>query len=325
MVSPAEFQRAQAATAQGVLLLVRRQWDRMGSLDDWPQIAARTTTLTAAGQFTAAQRGVNYARDTLDVEPVGVVNPRAFAGIAPDGRRLDTLLYSSVVHARNTYAKVEDQLESGRKWLSMLAHTAVADAGRGATHAQLTATPQAGYLRMVNPPCCQRCAILAGKFFRWDTGFERHPRCDCTHVPTTGQTPDGYVADIALSQIHDLTDAQRKAVEDGADLNQVLNAYRHRIADREGYMSTSEGTTRSGWASYVQREVARQRGETAQETSVSVGRRGAVEQYNVRRTPRRLTPEAIYRTARSREEAVRLLAFNGYLVGDLRGVARLAG
>ena len=325
MVSPAEFQRAQAATAQGVLLLVRRQWDRMGSLDDWPQIAARTTTLTAAGQFTAAQRGVDYARAALDVEPVGVVNPRAFAGIAPDGRRLDTLLYSSVVHARNTYAKVEDQLESGRKWLSMLAHTAVADAGRGATHAQLTATPHAGYLRMVNPPCCQRCAILAGKFFRWNTGFERHPRCDCTHVPTTGKTPDGYVDDVDLSQIHDLTDAQRKAIEDGADLNQVLNAYRRRIQDRESYMSTSEGTTRRGWSSYVQREIAKQRAEIAQETVVSVGKRGAVEHYNVRRTSRRLTPEAIYRTTRSREEAVRLLALNGYMVGELKGVARLAG
>ena len=113
MVAPTEFHDAQARTAQGVLLLTRRQWARMGSLDDWPKIAAQVTMLTAAGQLATAGRAVEYVLDVLP-EPVATVNPRAFAGVAPDGRPLDTLLYSSVVHAREKFAKVADQLESGR-------------------------------------------------------------------------------------------------------------------------------------------------------------------------------------------------------------------
>ena len=324
MVSAADFQRAQAMTSQGVLMLVRRQWDRMQSVDDWPMIVDEVTAITAAGQLAVARRGIEFAAESLDDEAVAAVSAREFAGVAPDGRRLDSLLYSSVVHAREKYSKVDEQLESGRKWLAMLAHTAVADAGRGATQAQIVATPRAGYLRMVSPPCCQRCAVLAGKFFRWNEGFRRHPNCDCTHVPTTGKAPAGYVDSIDPAQVHDLTEAQRQAIEDGADFNQVVNAYRRRTKDREGYMSTSEGTTRRGWSSYVRREVARQRQEIAAETVKASGPRGAVSAYPVRRTERRLTPEAIYRAAESREEAVRLLALNGYILGDLKHVARLA-
>lgn len=299
VVSPADFQRVQAQTAQAVLLIARREWDTMESLDDWPRIAAKVTAVTGAGQLTAARRGAEFASSMLAAEPVAAVNPRAWAMVAPDGRPLSSLLYSSVVHSRATYTEVADQLASGRKWLSMLAHTAVSDAGRGATQAQIALTPGAGYTRLVNPPCCQRCAVLAGKWFQWNTGFQRHPRCDCTHVPVAGtKAPKGYTGLIGVDDIHDLTDAQRQAIEDGADLNQVINAYRNLDAQaRTGAMFTSEGVGR-GWASSV-----------AKATGVQ----------------RRYTPEAIYRLADSREEAARMLAQHGYIVGDLKDVARLAG
>lgn len=328
--SPAEFQRQQAATAQGTLLLVRRQWDRMTSLDDWPAIASRVTLLTAAGQAAAARRAAEWTTSTLAElgapEPVAQVALSAFSGAASDGRPLGSLLYSSVVHARNTYADPVMQMESGRKWVSMLARTMVADAGRGAAQVAITATPRAGYLRMVNPPCCQDCAILAGKWFRHNAGFDRHPSCDCTHVPAMSPdaAPSGYVSDVPADQIRDLTDGQRKALDDGADLSQVVNAYRRAGKGRAKLYTTTEGTTRRGWASYVQREAARQRGEVAREIATSTGRRGAVANYVVRRTAPRLTPDAIYRVAATREEAVRLLARNGYLTGSLQDVARLA-
>lgn len=325
--TPAEFQRQQAATAQGTLLLVRRQWDRMASLDDWPTIAARVTLLTAAGQAAAARRAAEWTMATLaDLrapEPVATVNPAAFVGVASDGRPLDSLLYSSTVHARNTYADPVLQMESGRKHLSMLARTMVADAGRGAAQVAITATPTAGWLRMVNPPCCQRCAVLAGKTFKHNEGFLRHPSCDCVHVPRVGGSiPDGYTFDVPTDQIHDLTEGQRKALEDGGDLGQVVNAYR---GGRSKMFTTTEGTTKRGWSAHVQREAARQRGEVVEfMNATNTGRRGAVANYKVRRTAPRLTPDAIYKNAQNREEAVRLLARNGYLSGSLQDVARLA-
>ena len=274
-LSPAEFQRQQAATAQGTLLLVRRQWDRMASLDDWPTIASRVTLLTAAGQAAAARRAAEWTTSTLAElrapEPLATVNAAAFSGVASDGRPLDSLLYSSVVNARIAHADPVEQLASGRKTLAKLAHTMVADAGRMASQVTITATPTAGYVRMVSPPCCKDCAVLAGKWFRHNQGFDRHPSCDCVHVPRVGsEMPAGVVSDVPLDQIRNLSKGERKALEDGADLSQVVNA------SRKG------------------------RGMT---TTVGAGRqRGA-----------RLTPDGIYRIASDRAEATALLRRYGYL------------
>src|SRR5690606_32784856 len=56
-----------------------------------------------------------------------------------------------------------------------------------------------GYTRMLNPPSCSRCAILAGRWFRWNDGFQRHPQCDCVHIPSkSGQwaRDEGFVSDL---------------------------------------------------------------------------------------------------------------------------------
>src|SRR5690606_41194169 len=59
----------------------------------------------------------------------------------------------------------------------------VADSGRMAATAGNATHFTGGYVRMLNPPSCSRCAILAGRWFRWNDGFLRHPRCDCVHIP----------------------------------------------------------------------------------------------------------------------------------------------
>ena len=74
----------------------------------------------------------------------------------------------------------------------------------------------------------------------------------------------------------------------------------------------------------MQREIARQRGEDLAYTTTQVGRRGAVKNYTASRLKPRLTPEAIYQYSTTREEAIRLLARNGYISGSLKDVARLA-
>ena len=70
--------------------------------------------------------------------------------------------------------------------------------GRGATLRQVAMVQREwveGYVRMLNPPSCSRCAILAGRFYLWNEGFERHPLCDCTHVPTTLENGDDVTFD----------------------------------------------------------------------------------------------------------------------------------
>ena len=286
-MEPSEVYAAQARTGEATMILARRQWRKMGTLDDWPSIASRLALLVTAGQVGAASRAEAYVSSSVDIAGDGRVNPNRFGGVASDGRPLDSLLYSSVAHARTLYgtgAKDAEVMAAGEAWLGMLVQTQVADAGRGATQVAIAARPRVGYVRFVSPPCCQRCAVLAGKFFKWNTGFRRHPRCDCIHRPTAeGSAADGRTDSITPDQIKDLTIAQRKAITDGADLNRAINS--HRAGTRSG-MFTTEG----------------------------MGRRGFVRD-GLAEGQRRMTPEAIYRTAGDdRDAAVALLRTHGYLI-----------
>lgn len=320
-MDPSEFYAAQVRTAEATAILARRQWRTMRTLDDWPSIVSRLTLAVTAGQVGVASRADSYVSGVVDVEPVAAVNPRAFGGVASDGRQLDTLLFSSVVHARSLYgsgAKDAEIMAAGQEWLDMLVRTQVADAGRGATQVAIAARPRCGWYRFVSPPCCQRCAVLAGKWFKWNQGFDRHPRCDCVHRPATQDTPPDETDSPSPDQIKDLTKAQRQAIADGADMNQVINSHRvgSRSADR---MTTTEGTTRRGWSSYVTRALDRRAGVSTVET-VTRASRGT---RNVTRTKARLTPDAIYRLSSSQAEAQALLVKNGYMVGDLAKLTAL--
>lgn len=332
-----------------LLGLLHKQWWSIGDDLDagWVRVGPTITNLTAAAQVGAATDGVNsvpaaLAQSGFPGRPVVQIDPAAFGGwanLAPYGDGsgltvpLERHLYGAVIRARTVdAATLEDRLLAGQYTLDRAVHTQIVDAARSAEHAVITATPRAGYIRYVNPPCCQDCAVQAGRWFRWNTGFDRHPNCDCVHRPASEmEPPAGYTQDVPIDQIKDLTVGQRMALEDGGDLSQVVNAYRRAPLDDKGRKIrtqmgdyTLEGTTRQGWHAYVQRELAKQRGEILAETATRVGQRGYIQNYVVRRTGPRPTPDAIYRFAASREEAVRLLYANGYVTGNLQQVARAA-
>lgn len=284
-----EHYRAQQRLIVATLGLTRREWSKMGADFDasWASVGPRVTLLTASAQLGAARSGSAYVPAALaelgqSVDPVAEVNPSGFAGAASDGRPLDSLLYGGVTTAKEAARTLppSDALAAGGRWLDMAVHTMVADAARGAAGVGIAARPKVGWVRMVNPPCCGRCAVLAGKFFRYNQGFQRHPRCDCTHVPTTQTNVGNLTDDPPLDQIKGLSTHERQAISDGADLNQVVNARRGASG-----MTTTEGTTKRG--------LARQR--------LGAGRR-------------RLTPDAIYRLSSDRAEALALLRQNGYVL-----------
>lgn len=293
---------AQARQGEAAALLVRRLWRQMDSDDlerSWARIVRRLSLSVGSAQLGAARAGAAYvpvalAAAGLDPEVDGEPVPSRWAGVASDGRPLDSLLFSSVVRVRERLGAgvlPREAMQAGGDWLDGLTRTQVADAGRGAAGAAITSRRRVGYVRLAAPPCCQRCAVLAGKTFKWNEGFQRHPRCDCRHAPAAeGAFPEGHKRIVDPSEIRDLTMAQRKAISDGADVNQVINS--HRVAvTRDGYksrrsadgMTTSEGTSSRGLA----------------------GQRGASQ---------RLTPEGIYRVSATREEALQRLRDNGYLL-----------
>ena len=274
-MEPSEVRRRIIGYGSSASTLAGRQWRKMRTLDDWPTIATRLTLMVQANMVAAARFSAGEAVDALDAD--AAVNPAAWGKAASDGRPLDSLLYSGVVHARTLYGsgRTDEQImAAGLAWMQAAIRTQVADAARSSSGAVTTATLNAGWIRYVNVPCCQRCAVLAGKWFRWNEGFRRHPRCLCIHRPAKSrQIPDGWKQQIADSDIHDLTDAQRQALAEGADRNRVLNAYRgtNATSERLAMHSTSE--------------------------------RGGV-----------LTPEGIYARSKTREEAIELLRRYGFIL-----------
>lgn len=307
MPSPAEVATQhyadQKRRTEALAILVRRLWRRV-SVDDldgsWAEVVDRLTLDLSAAQLGAARAGANYVPESLaaagfDPAVVGAINPARWSGLASDGRRLDSLMFSSIVHTRSLLGTLGPRLayKAGGKRLDMLTRTQVSDAARGAAGVAIATRPRVEWERMVSTPCCQRCAVLSGKRFKWNQGFLRHPRCDCRHVVVAESEPSGYDAKISADQVKDLTDAQRQAVSDGADLSQVINAHRAGSRSSSG-MTTSEGSSRRGYA------------------------------RNATRSSPRLTPEAIYRLSATQEEAVRLLARNGYILGNIDTIARAA-
>lgn len=276
-----EHYRAQQRLVVATVGLVRREWLRMSEdLDaSWAKIGPRVALLTASAQLGAARDGAAYVPATLEeidaaADAEARVNLRAFAGVASDGRPLESLLYGAVVKARTVPAEsLSQRLRAGGTWLDMTVHTQVADAGRGAASVAIAATPRTGYVRMVNPPCCARCAVLAGKTFLFNQGFLRHPRCDCIHAPIPLAGGVAKFADWSeappLDQITGLSKGDRKALADGADLNRVVNLKQRRQGMRP----------------------------KAQRTRAT-----------------KLTPDDIYRLAKDRDDVLRLLKRNGYLL-----------
>jgi hypothetical protein len=293
--------RARRAEQQHLARLVadvaRRAWSRVDPraiVVTWRRLLGEPLAYLAVAQLQAAESADRYVTQALAVQGAttvaeGAAVPRAFAGVASDGRRLDTLLYQPVVRTLELIgagAPPAQALAFGSLSLDMLVRTQIADAGRLATGVSIAARPRVGYVRLLTPPSCSRCALLAGKYYRWSTGFQRHPKCDCIHIPAVESlasdlrtSPRGYFDSLSLAEQNRVfTHAGAQAIRDGADIGRVVNA-------RRGM--SSAGTTR---------ELAR--------TQRRAGVRGA-----------RPTPEEIYRlSAGDRDEAIRLLRLHGYLI-----------
>lgn len=226
----------------------RKVWEQVDPANltgTWLSRVQLIAPVIKGNQVLAATSGTAYVSAALAetgayVPPTGFIDPLAFAGSAADGRALETLLYSPVTTTKEAIRRgmtVANALQVGRAALDTITRTTIADAGRASAGVSIAARPGVGYVRALNPPSCGRCAILAGKWYRWNRGFLRHPRCDCLHVPSVsrdaaeseGLILDPYKYFRSLSQrdqVRLFGKAESQAIQDGADVFQVVNAKR---------------------------------------------------------------------------------------------------
>lgn len=282
----------------------RRAWRRVQAdriSESWDeQRRALLPTVTQA-QVSAATAGSSYAASSLAQQgayspPEAFVRPDSFGGYASDGRSLDGLLYSPATTTKTAIGHgvlPRKALEDAGGALDQIVMTIVADAARQAAGIDTMARQGVGYVRMVSVGACSRCVILAGRTYRWNSGFLRHPNCNCVHVPATskrlqgardeGLVDDPYEVFASLSEAEQdqrFGQAGAQAIRDGADVYQVVNSRRGMSAN--GLM-TREGTSRRGASHHLHRG-------------------------------QRLTPEGIYAQNLSREDTLRLLEQNGYVL-----------
>lgn len=202
----------QALITEKGVRAAERAW-RLRRLDLLPSTLA--LLMLSAARHSAQSVNVMVAEQGLVAPAEATVIASAFAKSASDGRSLPGLL---------------DQAETLAQLITMIV-TQIADSGRGAASVAVAVRPDLdGYVRHVGPTCCSRCAILAGRFYRWSSGFKRHEQCRCTNVPTTLanagdliETPDDL---FRQGRIKGLSAADIRAVEDGADLAKVVNVRR---------------------------------------------------------------------------------------------------
>ena len=282
--------------------------------ESWGSVSPALERAVSRLQLDAATRGAGYGARTLADQglyeaPEAWVDPSSLAGVSSRGASLGAALYSAIPHTKDLIAGGMPErvaLARGREVLQMSAAAQVADAGRTAAGLDTFARPKVGYVRMLNPPSCSRCSVLAGRFYRNNEGFRRHPRCDCVHVPTTrteaaeseGLVHDPYAYFESLSEsAQDKTfgKAQAQAIRDGADLFQVVNARRGM-----SYAGVSADGTRRGQK--VVSDFTRE-GTTRRALWGGTNPRG-----------KRLTPDAIYAQGLPREATLVLLAKHGYLL-----------
>lgn len=322
-----------------VVAAIVREWRRIDTRDldgSWPAVLARMLPILSTGQRRAAELADAYVAQTLRAQgataaPWGSVNPDLFAGIASDGRPLETLLYAPVADGKRLLGDgvpMQDMLRREAATVAMIGATQVADAGRLADQTAMAVEPKVrGYIRHVTLPACARCIILAGRFYRWSDGFDRHPNCDCTMTPARGddwveeQDPQDLIDQMRRYHPERLrksmTEGDLKALDHGADLNQVVNAHRgvKRVsAYGRTVQATDEGITKRGFAG--QRLIA-EAGTKAKSTHQRVTKYG-VTTVRVRGAAiPRLTPDEIFKKAAEngwdRAEVVRQLRRFGFV------------
>ena len=314
---------ARIAIGKAVTQVAREQWSKVDRGDigkSWLTLLPRLLLALITGQRLAASGAESYAAEAaasagLADLAMGTIQAAGFAGAAADGRSLLSLLFQPVINTLDAIgkgAKPDDAMALGAAKLEMITRSEIADAGRTADQVAMTARPNVdGYIRVVIGDTCSRCIILAGRWYPISEWFERHPLCDCVMLPAKQAESAGLVQDPVA--IYDgLTTKQRteagwnkaeqEAIDEGADINQVTNA-RRGVYTAGGRQYTTEGTTRSGlFGGY---DVDPETGKLKRRP------KGA------KRKPR-LTPEQIYSDARDRDEAIRLLQENGYLLAPAR-------
>jgi hypothetical protein len=279
-----QYQAQQSVSATTTAAL-RKLWGRLGPdfSSDWYTYAPYAVNVLTKGIQATVTTALPYIGDVLDetgqrAPGLGELNPLRLSFTLADGRTAAEFVGDGLITLKSDIkAGMSPQaaLRDVEFRLTSASLTALADKRREVYGADMMQRPQVtGYVRALTAPSCSRCVILAGKWSRQSKAFQRHPRCDCIQVPAAQDDTELFTD--PHQYFHSLSPAQQ-AKTFGKDTAQAIHdgADIYKVVNLKGVSVVNSG--------YRSRSVGR------------------------------VTVADIYRTARTRDEAVQLLKNAGYL------------
>lgn len=279
--------------------------------------AASTTVATTLATYQMASALSASRTVAAEFGRSIVTAPLEYAGTTQLGFPIETAVETILNRAASDLgAEIQALTAQMLASLDMLVEAEVIAAGADAASVEIFAE-DARFVRVLSPPSCDRCTILAGRIYRSGERFKRHPKCDCQHWPVGSEDEArraGFILDPMeafdrglVGGFRTLEDGSKsfesgfsaadvRAIVDGADIVTVANA-------------KAGGGRRLGITNAISADLF---GRTVKATTLGTTRRGAWRKANPK-LPIRLRPESIYEHAKDRDDALRLLRLYGYL------------
>jgi len=353
------YGQAQQQQRNAALYEVNRLWRRVDTADitgGFLAIAPELLEVTNTAQARLGNAAVEYVPKVLEAtgqasadKPRFTTRPDAMVGTAGSGVGTETVAYGAVTRTKSAIgagmAPAAAKEQAGQ-WLTAALGTVFSDTGRMMEGLAGYSRPVSGWVRMLNGKSCGRCIVLAGKFYRKNRGFQRHPGCDCRHIIASENiagdlttSPTAYLDSLPtgdelrekypgmtldeISRKHGETtiekalgsQANARAYKDGADPFQLINAYRQPGGPRGpgGIPSIKTAQVYGNNVKYTLEGTTRRGVADRQMREVR-----ALSQYNPalgRRETKavRLMPESIYKIARDQSHADQMLRDFGWV------------
>ncbi len=337
MATPTELGRTRyqevTSTIRAIVERIQQIWRGLSasSVEDdlLGEAGARIAEAVVEGQLSVADAAQAYIAAQMAAQggsalAEATLMTSAFAGIAPDGGPLESLLFLPAIGVRRRLAAgmlPEEAMIGGLADMARYASTAISDTARSTDQVAMAAHPSCvAYMRVVQLPACARCIILSGQTYTRSEGFLRHPNCDCQTLPLREAewsgvpTPEELVERMDERQRRQVfTVAGARAIAAGADVGQVVNARRGMdVAHLYGrrLQVTHEGATRR---SVYGQSRTRAGDQMERFAGMRFGEATSARYFRSARSPR-LMPEEIFRISDDRAEELRLLRRYGYIV-----------
>jgi hypothetical protein len=234
------YRRVIDLTRTAAVAALASWWDAVDTDDpeSFARLAPGAVAVLTAAQVRVAATAPRFLAASLTAQgvpsSVQPLDPSAFAGRALDGRPLTGHLWVGVQETQRRVGlgeKLDTARQSGFARIGRAVVTEIADAGRESLAASMTLDRNVeGYYREVRLPACGRCLVLAGRRYRLDASFSRHPRCDCVPLPLgrklRSEVPDArelFERMTPAEQEASLGKARAQLVRDGEDLSRAVN------------------------------------------------------------------------------------------------------